>query len=483
MTLLLAALVAISGLGSEGTDPIILFLYRSLLFAIILWCGRAVYRSRPFFVCPKFLGAGVLASLLMLSFLREPSTFLGFYFWYQFVLFAVAFVLLGAYSRQQTATWKYRVLALVVAVQAVYLLAGLVSRSRPITAGFINPDYLGSFFLVAFSICLSVALFRSERALRISAAAGVCLFYFGIVETYSRGATVAAFAIVVVAAIRYGHRTSVSRFAALAALSVLLAAGAILSPSLVRKFADVRGDSNPYNYMRPKIWASTLHLIRDNPVFGVGLGQYVYVSRKYAPALENSVARYAERPGVAHSEYLQYAAETGLPATLLILGLLAYLIWLAVKRARTCPAESRAIQEAAILTVSGLLTHALVDNNLHVPILAAGMVVFGLGDVLPDTDWTPNIHWTSAGRIVGAVFVLLVYAQSTVIPFVGLRFSQLGFRAYEAKDLDRAETHYRVAAALLPFYPALLDDRGMLCLARYSQTHDSRWIAAAEDFF
>lgn len=483
LTLLLAGLVAISGLGGEGTEPVVLFLYRSILFAIVLWCGLAVYRSRPFSLCPKFLAAGAIGSLLMLSFLREPSTFEGFYFWYQFLLFAVAFVFLAGYSRSQSAAWKYRTLALVAGIQAVYVIAGLVSRSRPITAGFINPDYLGSFLLVGFSICVSIALFRSERPMRIAAVVGACFFYFGIIETYSRGATVAAFLILIVAGVRYGQRTSISKAAALAAISILLVAGAIVSPSLVRKFADFSGSSNPYNYMRPKIWAETLRLIRDNPVFGVGLGQYVYVSRRYAPALENSVARYAQRPGVAHSEYLQYAAETGLPATLLMMGLVAYLIWLAGRRAKMCAPESRAIQEAAILTATGLLGHALVDNNWNVPVMAAGVVVFGLGDVLPDTDWMPNINWTPTGRVAAAVLVLLIWVHSTLIPSAGLWFNEQGYRAYASNDLDKAETNYEIATAILPLHSPLLDERGMLYLARYSQTHDRRWIGAAEDFF
>jgi O-antigen ligase len=483
LTFLVLALVAVSGLGGEGTDPIVLLCYRSLLFAIVLWCGRDLFQRRPFFVCPKFLTACVVGSLLMLSFLRQPSTFEGFYFWYEFLLFATMFVFFAGYSRSRPAAWKYRILAFVVAIQAVYVLAGLVSHNRPITAGFINPDYLGSFLLAGLSICVSVAMFRDERLLRVCAAIGVCFFYFGIIETYSRGATVAAFLVLVAGAVRYG-RTWISKAAAMAAILVLLLAGAMMSPSLVRKFTDIRGSSNPYNYMRPKVWAGTLLLIRDNPVLGVGLGQYVYVSRRYAPALENGrVARYAERPGVAHSEYLQYAAETGLPATFLMMGLSAYLIWLAVSRAKTCPPESRAIQEAAILTAIGLLSHALVDNNWHVPVMAAGFVVFGLGDVLPYTDWTPTIDWTRGTKVAMALLVLFVYAHSTVIPSVGLWFNQLGYVAQAAHNLNKAEADYEIAAAILPLHSPLLDERGTLCLARYGETHDRRWISAATDFF
>src|SRR5439155_15779259 len=102
LTFLVAALVAISAMGREATHPVVLFLYRSLLFAIALWYARDLHKNRSFSVSPGFLGLGTLACLLMMSFLRNPSTFEGFYLWYQFVLFAVMFVLLAAQMRSQS---------------------------------------------------------------------------------------------------------------------------------------------------------------------------------------------------------------------------------------------------------------------------------------------------------------------------------------------------------------------------------------------
>src|SRR5262249_53370668 len=150
------------------------------------------------------------------------------------------------------------------------------------------------------------------------------------------------------AVLRFAARFSISRTKAAALFGVLAVAATLASPALIRKFSD-RGDSDPYNYMRPKIWLGALHMVRDHPVFGVGLGQFFHISRRYAPALEGGVARYLMRPAIAHSEYLEYAAETGLPATLLITTLAGYLVWLAVRRTYTCPPETRAIQESAVL--------------------------------------------------------------------------------------------------------------------------------------
>ena len=106
-------------------------------------------------------------------------------------------------------------------------------------------------------------------------------------------------------------------------------------------------------------------------LFGAGLGQFFHLSHRYAPALEGGIARYLKRPAIAHSEYLQYAAETGLAATLLLIGLSAWLVCVAARRTKTAPPESRAIQEAALLVALALATHGLVDNNWTVPVIAA----------------------------------------------------------------------------------------------------------------
>ena len=475
LTFLVAALVAISALGSEGTDPVFLFLYRSTIFGIVVWCGRELYHSRSSVVSPRFAAAGAIGFLLMLSFLRYPSTFEGFYLWYQALLFAVLLVVFSSFVRTQTAGWKLRILYIVAGIQAVFIL---------IRMSFLNPDYFGSYLLVGFSVCISLALFRTARWERALGVAASAFFYYGIVRTSSRGATLAALLIIVVAAVRYGQRSRIARIAAVASICVALAAGALISPGLIRKFTDIHGTRNAYNYMRPRIWESTLHLIRDYPVFGVGLGQFVNVSKRYAPALDiGNLARYMERPGIAHSEYLQYAAETGIPATLLLMALGGCLVWLAIKRAKTCPADSRVVQEAAILTIAGLASHALVDNNWNVPVMAAGVVVFGLADVLPYGRWSLKMEWKPVETAVAAALALIIYAHSTVIPAAGLRFNASGYDAFVRHDLSKAEGDYRRAEAILPLHTALLDEMGMLYLARFQQTNNRQWIGAAEQYF
>jgi O-antigen ligase len=95
-------------------------------------------------------------------------------------------------------------------------------------------------------------------------------------------------------------------------LALLLTLTVALNPALVRKFLD-RGERDPYNYQRIGIWMGTLGMIAEHPIAGVGLGHFAYVAKLFTPGVENTIGHYRRYPNIAHSEYLQYIAEIGVP--------------------------------------------------------------------------------------------------------------------------------------------------------------------------
>src|SRR5207244_12112113 len=163
-----------------------------------------------------------------------------------------------------------------------------------------------------------------------------------------------------------------------AGLAALIAV-VVFSPSLIAKFLD-RNQSDPYNYARIGIWKSSLDVIAQRPMLGVGFGQFVHVSKRFTFPVEGRVARYLKRIGIAHSEYLQHVAELGIPAALLLFGLLGYLIYIAWKRSRMAWPENRCFHEAAIFTAVGVGSPALGDNFWIIPVNASPRVVISLVD-------------------------------------------------------------------------------------------------------
>jgi O-antigen ligase len=79
--------------------------------------------------------------------------------------------------------------------------------------------------------------------------------------------------------------------------------------------------------IRPQMWKDTIAMIKDFPVFGVGLGDYIYIFPKYRTfALKWGVLRYA------HNDYFHFIAEMGAMGGIF---LVSFFLWY-VKRFKEC---------------------------------------------------------------------------------------------------------------------------------------------------
>ena len=78
------------------------------------------------------------------------------------------------------------------------------------------------------------------------------------------------------------------------------------------------------------MWKSAIHAIEDNPLTGVGFGNYEAAYRE-TYILDEAKERFQ---GHAHNVYLQFWAETGLPGLILFCGLFGYILRWSWQRAR-----------------------------------------------------------------------------------------------------------------------------------------------------
>ena len=114
----------------------------------------------------------------------------------------------------------------------------------------------------------------------------------------------------------------------------------------------------------------TLHIFRDHPWVGIGLGSFETVFPRYRTFPTNLVWAHA------HDDYIEALAEAGLVGEILIALALALFLKRAFKdldyRLRN---EAGWIQLGAVLGCSGLLVHSFADFNLHIPANAAWFAV------------------------------------------------------------------------------------------------------------
>lgn len=160
--------------------------------------------------------------------------------------------------------------------------------------------------------------------------------------------------------------SAVTRWAAFAVagglVAVSLTVGVTTAVALGSDVGGLRGRAD----VRGELWAAAADLARDEPVTGIGPGQFADRS----PVSGDADLRWV------HNEYLQVAAELGLVGLALLAGLAGWAWATLWATARDRPA--RAAVAAAAVTVVGL--HAAVDHVWHLPaVLLTGSLLLGAG--------------------------------------------------------------------------------------------------------
>ncbi len=126
---------------------------------------------------------------------------------------------------------------------------------------------------------------------------------------------------------------------------------------------------------RPQIYRDTLRLIADHPLTGVGPGRYVWEFRPYQTATIGLWFNHA------HNDYLETAAEWGIPLAVLFWGFVFRRLY-GVSRLFLVADDPwhRGASLGCAAALVAILLHGMVDFNLHIP---ANLMVFaailGLG--------------------------------------------------------------------------------------------------------
>jgi putative inorganic carbon (HCO3(-)) transporter len=237
--------------------------------------------------------------------------------------------------------------------QSGVVIADGVERA---TGPYSHPNNLALYLDRVSIFVLALALtFKSHRRLLIAVAI-IC--GLGLAATLSRGAAIAYIAgavwIVGAARIKHGWRW-IAAGAAIAFVVVAYVGGQRLTDS----------GSTSTASSRELIWTSSIHMIKDHPITGVGLDQFFnqYGRRYVQPA--GWPERYTSHP---HNIILDVWLSLG------VLGLISFaFIGLQVlrrARLRASGARNRAIWIGSIGALIAGLTHGMLDNGYFLPDLA-----------------------------------------------------------------------------------------------------------------
>jgi len=184
-----------------------------------------------------------------------------------------------------------------------------------------------------------------------------------LILSHSRGGILAVFGALFIVAIlgMLWHRKSTVERSILVIVALLVASAVYWqgTGSLIERVATMKVGEDE----RIQVWNSTIDMIADRPLFGVGANNYLWGFPAY---------RDGARPEVfvnhAHNDYLELLAEYGLVGAVLA-GLPVLLILASMLdgfRERHDPL-SRGLLFGALTACIAFLLHAFVEFNFHIP--------------------------------------------------------------------------------------------------------------------
>lgn len=303
---------------------------------------------------PWFLVAGVLwLYMIVIGLLSiDPSdSGLKALLWIRFVVFAAAihFVLSRSPTAQRALLYAFIVMAAFGAADALFqFFVGFDVFGRPLAekgtrlTGPLNNPSIGQLLFVAGLPVIFCALGRIRNewqagAVPIVPAALIAIIFSAIILSGERMIALQSLGVLGLLII-FVIRPPVRVLLALGLSGAIAIAGLLTAFPQIRErhLSTVRVLSDASSSIYGKAILSGVEVVRDYPVFGVGLKNF----KDHCPdAVEDVSVEEACRLIHPHQVWLHIAAETGLVGTLLFLTLFGFGLWPALQRWRTWPVE------------------------------------------------------------------------------------------------------------------------------------------------
>lgn len=306
--------------------------------------------------------------------------------WFVYVLFFLLFAtFVNTPERRQQAVTTIVILSVVIALIGIGQTYGKLIWPRAAFGPFVNRNHFAGFLEMAAGLIgariVSGTLKRERLVLYICYLIVVCS---GLILSASRGGYLSLAAVILfLALVSITSRNEKSkapedgrglqlRMAAALILLVVMSFGAMFltsSDELLQRFGQVENDMQEgeladQRYSRRELWQTTMQMVKDHPLLGVGLGAYQFAYTRYDQG--SGISRVEQ----SHNDYLQIIADTGIIGGLVMLAFLALLFVRSFKAMQTRDPLQRSIVLGALAGCFGIAVHSFVEFNLQVTINA-----------------------------------------------------------------------------------------------------------------
>lgn len=439
---ILGVVVAILVLGPLGFGAV-----RSLEFAVLqaltcivalLWATRLWLAPRPRLLWPPVCWA-VLAftAYAVVRYLTADVEYVARQEMIRVLVYALLFfaVLNNLHRQESTTIISFTLIFLALAIAGYGIYQYLAESDRVWTllkpyphrasGTYICPNHFAGFLEMLLPLALAYTLTgRLKPVTRVVLGYAAVVMVAGIAVSTSRGSWIATLAVMFLFVGALSMRRQ-HRIPALAVLGILLVGAALFFKQSyygqlrLRDVVTNRGQLN--DGMRFTLWEPAFQMWKENPWFGVGPAHFDIRFRAYRPEAVQLT------PDRVHNDYLNTLADWGIVGVVLVLsawvllGLGVYKTWRSPRLAAAdIGGKSMSNKFAFVLGTSlgltAILTHSVVDFNMHIPANAI-LVVTLMALLSAHLRFATERFWFGPRAVIKAlVSVLILGATAYLLP-------------------------------------------------------------------
>lgn len=236
--------------------------------------------------------------------------------------------------------------------------------------GTLTPMTQGSLLAVFLPIYTILIMYVKKSRLRIFLIIAAAVGFLALLFNGTRGVWIATLILIPSVILIYA-RNKLKSVAVV--FSILLITGGIFfaTPNLAERFSTITNMHIQSNSERLLMWQSALKMFEDNPIFGVGYGQYKFAyQNKYI--LPEATERHQEH---AHNNILQMLAECGIVGASAFLFMWGYFSYFSL---RAWLKEKKVAWLLFFCVVWGTMLHGLTEFNFETAVTSK-MFWYALG--------------------------------------------------------------------------------------------------------
>ena len=204
-----------------------------------------------------------------------------------------------------------------------------------------DANYVAMYMDPAVALATGLVIFGSTRRWRLFGMVWLVLVATALLLTFSKGGYVAmsALGLLIVSAV---PRWRVPVFVGLVVAAIAISQIPLVAARLLNTYGSVMG--------RVQVFNATFAMLRENPIFGVGLGGYSFKFRGRIPTL------------YPHDLWLTFWVELGLLGLIAFSVILFGLLWRGVRGWPSVPRELRAAYWGSLAALLVWTVHGVVDS-------------------------------------------------------------------------------------------------------------------------